>query len=45
MNRYFDFDTLDYMADMWERGQDTIVLAIYVFVVYTLVKKFLDWDN
>jgi hypothetical protein len=43
--KYFDFETLKHWADLWDRGEQTILLAIIVFLVYTLFKLFLYWDN
>jgi hypothetical protein len=44
--RYFNFDMLNkYYNQLIEQLSDTFLLAIIVIVVYTIVKKFLEWDN
>ena len=43
--KYFDFDKLEQWAYLLDRGQQTILLAIIIFLVYTWVKLFLSWDN
>lgn len=44
--KYFDFDMLNkHFNEQMEFFTDLICLAIYVAVVYTLVKIFLKYDN
>ena len=44
--KYFDFDMLNkHYNEQVEFFFGLLWLAIYVIVVYTLVKWFLDWDN
>ena len=44
-SKYFDFEVLKYWADLWDRGEQTILLAIILFLIYIIVKLFLYWDN
>ncbi len=43
--KYFDFERLEQWADLLDRGQQTILLAIIIFLIYTWVKLFLSWDK
>lgn len=44
--RYFDFDMLNkHYNEQVEFITGLFYLAIYVGVIYFLVKKFLEWDN
>lgn len=44
--KYFDFDMLNkHVTEQLNQISGLIWLAIYIIIIYTFVKWFLDWDN
>ena len=44
--KYFDFDMLNkHVTEQLNQISGLIWLAIYISIIYTFVKWFLDWDN